>query len=155
MNIMKATLFNQLRCVICTDLTEWNAAKEYRNKYFFEPNNIQDPYTWTFDHRQHKHFVLYKGTKIIGYAHIQLWPENRAALRIIVINEKKHRQNYGKRFMQFIEGWLRLQGYKSIHTESSPEALKFYEKLGYKRMPFNEPDGYESSPDDIAMGKTL
>jgi GrpB-like predicted nucleotidyltransferase (UPF0157 family)/aminoglycoside phosphotransferase (APT) family kinase protein len=154
-DILNKSGFNRLRFVICTHHTEWKAAKHFRNKYFFEPNKIEDPYTWTFDHKNHKHFILYKGVNIVGYAHVQLWPENRAALRIIVIDEKEQGKGYGKEFMSLIEKWLRLEGYKSIHTESSPEALKFYQAINYVKMPFDDPDGYEGSPDDIEMGKLL
>jgi len=51
-----------------------------------------------------------------------------------------------------IEKWLKLQGYKSIHIKSSPEALQFYKYQGYKEMPFNDPGNYES---DIPVGKQL
>lgn len=141
--------------MICCDSTEWRAAENFRDKYFFGPNNIEDPYTWTFDHEDHKHFILYNGVDIVGYAHIQLWPENRAAIRIIVIDEEHRGKNYGKEFMALIEKWLKLQGYKSVHAESSPAALGFYRQLGFIPMPFNDPDGYEGSPEDIAMGKVL
>ena len=57
--------------------------------------------------------------------------------------------------MSLIEKWLLLEGYKSIHTESSPEALKFYQAINYVKMPFDDPDGYQGSPDDIEMGKIL
>ena len=107
------------------------------------------------DHKDHKHLILYKGVDIVGYAHVQLWPENRAVLRIIVIDEKEQGKGYGKEFISLIEKWLKLEGYKSIHTESSPSALKFYQAINYIEMPFNDPDGYESGPDDIAMGKPL
>ncbi len=154
-DILNKSGFKRLRFVICTHGAEWSAAKQFRNKYFFEPNKIEDPYTWTFDHKDHKHFILYKGAKFVGYAHVQLWPENRAALRIIVIDEKEQGKGYGKEFMSLIEKWLQLEGYKSIHTESSPEALKFYQAIYYVKMPFDDPDGYEGSPDDIEMGKLL
>jgi len=57
--------------------------------------------------------------------------------------------------MSLIEKWLRLEGYKSIHTESSPEALKFYQAINYVKMPFDDPDGYEGDPSDTPMGKLL
>lgn len=154
-DILNKSGFKRLRFVICTHYTEWSAAKQFRNKYFFGPNKIEDPYTWTFDHKDHKHFILYKGINIVGYAHVQLWQENRAALRIIVIDEKEQGKGYGKEFMSLIDKWLRLEGYKSIHTESSPAALKFYQAINYVKMPFDDPDGYEGSPDDIEMGKLL
>ena len=154
-DILNKSGFKRLRFVICTHYTEWSAAKQFRNKYFFEPNKIEDPYTWTFDHKDHKHFILYKGVNIVGYAHVQLWPENRAALRIIVIDEKEQGKGYGREFMSLIEKWLRLESYKSIHTESSPAALKFYQAINYVKMPFDDPDGYEGDPSDTPMGKLL
>ena len=153
--ILKKTGFNRLRMVIATHFSEWAAVKAFRNTYFFEPNQIADPYTWTFDHKDHKHFVLYQGVDIIGYAHIQLWPAQRAALRMIAIDEQYRGKGHGRAFMALIEKWLKLQDYKSIHTESSPAALAFYKGLDYRAMPFDDPDGYEGGPDDIAMGKML
>lgn len=143
------------RLVFATHHTEWETAKYLRNNYFFEPNKIEDPYTWTFDHKDHKHFIFYKGVDCVGYAHLQLWPENRAAIRIIVIDEKHRGKGYGKRFMTLIEKWLKLQGYNTIHTESSPGSLEFYKRIGYVEMPFNDPDGYEGGPEDIELGKRL
>ena len=153
--IIRETGFKGLRFVICTHHSEWQAAKHFRNKYFFDPNNMEDPYTWTFDHKDHKHLVLYQGVEILAYAHIQLWSEHRAALRIIAVDENRRGKSLGHQFMQLIEKWLIMEGYKSIHTESSPTALEFYKKLGYVPMPFNDPNDYESDPDDIEMGKTL
>ncbi len=54
-----------------------------------------------------------------------------------------------------MEKWLKVRGYRSLHTESSPAAVFFYEKQKYVKMPFNDPDGYESDPQDTPMGKVL
>src|SRR4051812_13064440 len=98
----------------CSTDAEWASAKNFRQKYFFDPQNINDPYTWTFNHPQHKHFVLYQGTEIIGYAHIQLWSDARAAIRIIVIDEAKRNNNFGSQFLVLCESRLKTEGYKSI-----------------------------------------
>ena len=154
-DVLKRSGFNQLRFVLCVHHKEWSAAKMFRQKYFFDKVSIQDPYTWTFDHPQHEHVVLYLGTEIIGYAHIQLWPDKRAAIRIIVIDEEKRNHNYGGKLLALCEEWLKYRGYKSIHTESSPVAVAFYRKHGYTEMPFNDPEGYEGGAEDTAMGKLL
>jgi GNAT superfamily N-acetyltransferase len=146
---------HQLRLEPCTNDTEWKTARSYRQKYFFDKQPIDDPYTWTFDHKDHQHFVLYQGADIIGYAHILLWPEDRAAIRIIVIDEPKRHQGYGTAFMDQIEERLKHQGYRTLHAESSPDAYPFYIKRGYTHMPFNDPDGYEGGSPDIAVGKLL
>ncbi len=139
----------------CTHHDEWEAARLFRNTYFFDKIPMADPYTWTFDHKDHVHFVFYQGTKIVGYAHIQLWPNGRAALRIIVIDDRSRNRGLGRYFLELCERWLKGKGYTVLQTQSSPNAYKFYRKQGYTEMPFNDPDGYEGDPQDIDMGKIL
>lgn len=153
--ILKKTGFNRLRFLRCTHIQEWDKAKQLRQHYFFDKASITDPYQWTFTHPDHVHFVLCKGTDVIGYAHIQLWPESRAALRIIVVEEAYQHQGLGKQFLEWIEKWLRLKGYRSLHTEASPDALKFYEAQGYTNMPFNDPDGHPTDKKDTPLGKFI
>lgn len=153
--VLKLAGFQRLRFVKCADPEEWEAARSFRQRNFFDKVPISDPYEWTFVHPDHVHFILYQGVEMIGYAHIQLWPESRAAMRIIVLKEAQRGQGFGGQFLQWIERWLRNSGYRSIHTESSPDAVPFYERLGYAVMPFDDPDGYESHPRDTAMGKSL
>ncbi|CCB89430.1 GNAT family N-acetyltransferase [Simkania negevensis] len=154
-SILKRAGFDSLRFVICTHHNEWKAAKSLRKRYFFDKISIADPYEWTFNHPDHLHFILYKGVEIIGYCHIQLWPQSRAAIRIIVMEEAYRNQGFAKQFLEWIETYLKAKNYKSIHTESSPDAVGFYQCLGYIDMPFNDPDGHEGGVDDIPMGKSL
>ncbi len=150
--ILKKSGWEGLRFLKCSHHDEWKAAKAFRLRYFFQK---EDPYTWTFDHEDHCHFVLSSATEIVGYAHIQLWPKRRAAVRIIVIDEKYRGCAFGGKFMGLIERWLKKEGYKSVHAEASPDAYAFYCHLGYSDMPFDDPDGYEGGPDDIDVGKSL
>lgn len=147
--------FKGLCMRFCTHHDEWETARSFRKKYFFDKVPIADPYTWTFTHQDHVHCVFYQGTKIIGYAHIQLWPEQRAALRIIVIDEPVRAQGLGSHFLALCECWLKEKGFKLLQTQSSPKAYPFYCKQDYKEMPFDDPEGYEGDPQDIDLGKIL
>ena len=144
-----------LRIVNALTTREWEAARTFRNKTFFDKIPIADPYTWTFDHKDHVHLVFYQGTNIIGYVHIQLWPDHRAALRIIVIDEQIRGQGLGGQFLSLCERWLKQKDFKVLQTQASPEAYPFYLKYGYTERPFNDPDGHESDPQDTDMGKPL
>lgn len=154
-SIIEKTGFEGLCMRLCTHNDEWEAVRHFRQKYFFDKVTMQDPYTWTFDHPDHIHFIFYKGIQILGYAHVQLWPDNRAALRIIVIDEQDRKQGYGRHFLDLIERWLQKQGFHFLLTQASPDAYAFYSHLGYDEMPFNDPEGYESDPRDVDMGKVL
>ncbi len=153
--IHSKTGFNGLRVVKALTLREWAAAKHFRDTYFFSPHGIDDPYTWTFDHCEHAHLILYQGTEIIGYAHIQFWSDRRAAIRIIAIDEGTRRKNTGSTFLVLIEKWLKSLGVKSIHAESRQSSLNFYLKNSYADMPFDDPEGHESDPNDVPVGKVL
>ncbi len=145
--------FDGWRMVKALTDREWAAARALRQKYFFKSN--VDPYAWTFDHKDHIHFVFYKNADIIGYAHLQLWTEARAALRIIVIDENYRNRRFGSHFLKLCERWLCHQGFKVLLIQSSPVAYKFYCQNEYQRMPFNDPEGYETDPRDIEVGKFL
>lgn len=134
---------------------EWQEVKHFRDSYFFGPYGTENPYTWTFNHSEHVHLVLYQGVNIIGYAHVQFWPNYRTALRIIVINECNRNQGIGGQFLLLIEQSLKVLGIKSIHAKSRQTSLRFYTKNGYKKMPFDDPEDHESDPSDIPIGKTL
>jgi GrpB-like predicted nucleotidyltransferase (UPF0157 family) len=154
-SILNQSGFNKHRFVLCTHTLEWQAAKHFRDTYFFGPYGIDDPYTWTFNHEEHAHLVLYQGTEIIAYAHIQFWPDKRTAIRIIATDENKRNQNSGSQFLALIEKWLKSLGIKSIHAESRQSSLRFYLKNGYTEMPFDDPESHESDPNDVPVGKML
>jgi RimJ/RimL family protein N-acetyltransferase/GNAT superfamily N-acetyltransferase len=134
---------------------ERETAKRFRQKYFFDRVPVQDPYLWTFDHKDHLHFILYDGDEIVGYAHVQLWPDHRAAMRIIVIDEPARGHRLGTVLMKSCERALKNRGITLLQTEASPAAYHFYKKLGYVEMPFDNPEREPTHPSDRAMGKYL
>ena len=147
--------YDCLRMVKSLHYKEWDAVNHFRQHYFFDQVLMADPYVWTFHHPDHVHLVLYKGVTIIGYAHIQLWPQHRAALRIIVIEEDERCQHYGGQFLTLIEQWLYYCGFHSVHTESRADSEKFYRHHGYTDMNFNDPEDHKSNNNDMQMGKNL
>jgi GNAT superfamily N-acetyltransferase len=140
---------------ICTTPREKESALAFRQRAFFDKRGIKDPYVWTLDHKDHCHFALYRKTHIIGYAHIQYWPNHRAALRIIVIDEKEQGKGYGSYLMKSCEQTLKEKEIKVLQTEASPNAVAFYQRLGYSEMLFDDPDKHPSDASDLQMGKRL
>jgi GrpB-like predicted nucleotidyltransferase (UPF0157 family)/GNAT superfamily N-acetyltransferase len=145
--------FDGWRMVQALTDREWLTIRDLRQKYFYKM--IEDPFTRTFKHKDHIHFVFYKNASIIGYAHLQLWQAGRVALRMIVIDENYRSQGYESQFLKLCERWLDHQGLNVLVTQSSPQDYVFYKLNGYVEMPFNDPDGYEAGPQDIPIGKFL
>jgi GrpB-like predicted nucleotidyltransferase (UPF0157 family)/GNAT superfamily N-acetyltransferase len=134
---------------------EWETARYFRQHYFFDKASIGDPYTWTFNHQDHIHLILYQASVIVGYAHVQLWPKARAALRIIVIDEPYRNKGIGSQFLISIEKWLKQKEILSLHIQSSQEAYPFYFQHHYTEMSFNDPHNNTTYPSDVDMGKIL
>jgi len=153
--IIKKTGFDGYRFLLCVQSAELEKAKYLRQKYFFGLHNIEDPYIWTFNHDDHKHFVLYKGVEIVSYAHVQLFGNNKALIRIIVTDEAYRCTGAGSKLLCLIEKYLRQENYKSIHAESRQSSLKFYLNNGYSEMEFNDPNIGETDPSYIKLGKLL
>ncbi len=132
---------------------EWTQVNALRQKYFFKGK--EDPYTWTFTHKDHIHFVFYKNADIIGYVHLQLLPEKNAILRIIVIDENYRNLGWGSHVLSLCERWLYHQGYKNLFLHSRHDVAPYYRVNGYLEMSFVDPAIPEVDPGDIAMGKVL
>ncbi len=126
--------FDGWRMVQALTDREWAAVRSFRQKYFFK--STSDPYTWTLERKDHIHFVFYKNAEIIGYAHLQLLVEDRAALRIFVIDENYRLCGFGSQFLKLCERWLHHQGYKLLLIQSPPEVYKFFQHNAYENMSF-------------------
>jgi GrpB-like predicted nucleotidyltransferase (UPF0157 family) len=111
-DILKEAGFNKLRMLKCNDETEWAAAKHVRDGYFLRNYGIEDPDTWSFHHQDHAHLVLYQGIKIIGYAHIEFFPNKSAVIRVIVTHENDNNHNFANEFLLLIAQWLQIWGIK-------------------------------------------
>lgn len=147
--------FNGWRIVRALTDREWATVRALRQQYFFKLISSPDPFTWTFEHKDHIHFVFYKNADIIGYIHLHLWPEERAVLRMLVIDEPYRNRGFGSQFLKLCERWLLQQGIKSLLVQASQETHTFFCDHGYVEMTFEDPDRYEADSRAIRMGKCL
>lgn len=143
-----------VRLLPCRHAAHWEQVRRMRQQFFFDPARIDDPYHWSFTHANHRHFVLLSGVETVAYAHVQYWPDVRAALRIMVVEPAQRGQGLGRLMLQGLERYLRGESRVSLHLESSVAAVGFYLKQGYRAHPFGDPAG-ATSPDDVALAKSL
>jgi hypothetical protein len=156
-SIDKKAGFKGLRIIKALTSREWDAVHRLRQLYeavLFDPQGL------TFEQDDHMHLVLYQGTEIIGYAHLQLWPQNKAAMRTLMIDNTHRNHQYGSQFLALSEKWLKSRGFQSLHVKIPPSAQRFYRKNGYLDMPFHDLEGNEynhhkGNPFDMALGKLL
>ncbi|MDR1334006.1 MAG: GrpB family protein [Holosporaceae bacterium] len=106
-NIIKSTGFNRLRVLKCATEDEWDAAKNFRKKYF-DRTAVPDPTSGSFDVPNHEHFILYRGVEIIGYADIFITSEAEAELSVFE-NPDQEASEY---FNNVIKEWMEVHEYK-------------------------------------------
>ncbi len=104
----------------------------------------------------HKHFVLYKGAKIIGVACIEFLSLSEVALRPFAIDKAYQNKGFGSEFLSMIEQWVKWSGRNVIRLNAEPKAVSFYQRLGYEFMEFRDyPKKNNHNYNTVAMGKIL
>jgi len=144
-DILKKTNFKRLRIVICTHYTEWEFAKNLRNKYSSRINEKSVPFVFTSNSENHKHFILYHGTNIVGYAHIHLYQTKVATLCFFAIEKDYKGNGFGTSFIKLLEKWIKLEGYKSIYIKNSLVKLEFFQHFNFIKFDSRDLDSYEGN----------
>jgi GrpB-like predicted nucleotidyltransferase (UPF0157 family) len=93
---LQAAHFTKWRITKCTHYVEQETAKSFSNS----PE-------WTFTHNDHVHFMLYKGVEIMGHAHMELLPHQKAIFKNVCTMHPDHRLP----FLEFCKTWLQKQGF--------------------------------------------
>ncbi len=81
--------------------------------------------------------MLYKGTKIIGAAFVQLLEES-AILRSLIIGPQYQHSGFGGHLLHQLEKWIQLKNKPIVYLHSAQNALGFYLHRGYQEMIFND-----------------
>lgn len=103
-DILRKAGFNRHRIALCFHPIEKQTAIIWRQRLYTD----NDPYLNTFDQADHKHFILYQGTDMIGYAHLQLHNCSQASLQCVIIEPPDHNKVHERALLHFINKWLRL-----------------------------------------------
>lgn len=137
----------------CQHYLEWQEYHRIRIEQIFTPINVvYDENHPSLILDNHYHFVLYKGVKVICGAHVEFLNETQAAIRSLATDEPHKKNGYGSYMMRMIEKWIKSQGRNIIKLHANPNAEKFYCKLGYVEMEF---DDVSISTETIDLGKIL
>jgi GrpB-like predicted nucleotidyltransferase (UPF0157 family)/N-acetylglutamate synthase-like GNAT family acetyltransferase len=152
-SLLDAANFQEIMINMCTHYAEWEAYHRIKEAEIFNPSNIvYDRNHITLTHSNHYHFVMYKGVKIVCVAHIEFLNESEVALRTIATDEPYKRQGYGAYMLKFLERWILTKKVSVIKLHAALNAEKFYRKLGYTEMEFDDPSILSRK---IDMGKVL
>ena len=119
-NIIDKQGFNGFRVMQALTEEEWGVVKQLGQSYIDKDEG-------------NYHFVLRKGSKIIGYAHIKIMPDATATLRFIVIEKSCQNQGIGSFFLRLLERWLCYKDIKKLYIHTQENTYGLFEKANYKR----------------------
>jgi len=137
----------------CAHFKEWEEYHRIRDQEIFQRAGVvYDPKHPSLSDPKHIHFVLYFGMRIIGAAHIEFLSTSACALRPFAIDAPYKGRGFGTKMWSMIEKWLKKQEQSVVHAHVHPDARKFYEKLGFVPMPFDDDVLTENALD---MGKLI
>lgn len=154
-NILKKAQFNRLRMTKCTHYAEQDAAKKLRQIYFKDREEDDANDESLFTRPGHIHLMFHQGVEIIGYAHIQLHPNQKAELRVFLFNHPYQRDCFGSEFLRLCEQWLQRQGAHSLYYMSDKQNREFFTKQGFNKTTLNDLAGTERSERKILIEKFL
>ncbi|MEI6187153.1 MAG: bifunctional GrpB family protein/GNAT family N-acetyltransferase [Alphaproteobacteria bacterium] len=152
-NILDKAGFNEIRMVRCAHYHDWEEYHRICEEQIFSPINVvYNRNHSNFNSENHYHYVLYKGTKIVSIAHIEFLNANEVAIRAFATDYPYKDHHYGSHMMEFLEKWIKYHGQNIIRVHARLSAEKFYRKLGYVEMDFND---LSLSKSFINLGKNL
>lgn len=100
--------FDSLRLMICTNQKEWEAYQRIKQEQTLSLEDGANHYPLA--NPNHYHFSLYKGSTIVGAAHVEFLKENKATLRLFFLDPPYQNKGWEKVFFCTLKKWLKRQG---------------------------------------------
>jgi GrpB-like predicted nucleotidyltransferase (UPF0157 family) len=108
-NIIKNIEFDRLRVLKCATEDEWEAAKDFRERYFNRIGTGDSIDENFYDDPNHEHFMLYRGVEIIGYSDLHIISPSEVKTCIFENSDP----NAAFHLKDVIKEWTQVHGYKS------------------------------------------
>jgi GNAT superfamily N-acetyltransferase len=129
------TAGTQLEMVSLATPQDWAAFHEIRRTVLFEGRGRMGVYDENHpDDRapgNHPFLLLADGTAVAA-VRVDLFPDaNRAVFRRLAVRAPLQRQGYGRALMARAEKFARDQGCRHFVAHVAPDAIAFWERLGY------------------------
>jgi GNAT superfamily N-acetyltransferase len=91
------------------------------------------------EHRPNHYPLLLKlGERSLGTVHLDDFGGGVGAVRLVAIVSDGQRRGYGRKLMELVEGRALAMGSQRLVMNAAPDAVGFYEKLGWTRHVWSE-----------------
>lgn len=105
---------------------------EARGRVFVYDENHPDEYL------EHNHSLLFKyRDEAVGTCRLDNLNNKKAIVRLVAIIKEKQRKGHGRILNKMVEEYARTLGVCQLYVNAAPEAIGFYECLGYRPYSWN------------------
>ena len=114
---------------------DWNAYHQIRREELFEARGrygIYNPHHP--DESLQNHFPLLLKYNGIAIATVRLdVQEDRAVVRLVAVTRSEQSKGHGRVLGENVEDFVRRKGIKKLVVNAAPDAVGYYERLGFSR----------------------
>jgi len=129
--------------------SDWIAYHGIREHVLWEARGLHGVYNPShpdeYIETNHSKLLVYK-SKLVGVVRIDLDINSQSAgFRRVAISQEQQRKGFGKELMKQSEEFAFSHGCYKLHANVSPDAIGFYQKIGY-RLNSDHPDNDPKNP---------
>lgn len=99
-------------------------------------------------------YVLYRDEEPIGVTRLD-WLEDAVIVRLVAVIESQQRRGHGRALDHFVEIEARRRGVSKLLVFAAPDAVGFYEKVGWTRFEWANSHRERITADSVQMMKLV
>ena len=136
---------------------DWHQYHSLRRRVLWERKGLTNyDDTHADEYKAANHPLLLKlGERSIGTARLDDFGNATGAVRLVAIEPDLQRQGHGRTLADYVEDYARSLGITTLYVNAVPEAVGYYEKLGWKPDVWNEAELTGIASDCRQMSKRL
>lgn len=136
---------------------DWEQYHNIREKVLFENKNRPYDRMHVDEHLPNNTpFLLKKDGLGIATTRLDLRPDTQAAIiRLVAVVESEQRKGYGRTLQEKIEEYAHSQGVKRLLVNAAPDAIGFYEKIGFVPESWDPEELTGISKDSVQLSKAI
>jgi len=117
---------------------DWRALHDIRRAVLFAPARQGEEIVYDDNHPDDRDphntcFLLLFDAQPIGVVRLDARPPATGMVRLVAIVGELQRQGHGQELMRLIEGEARHSGMRRLMLNAHPDAVGFYERVGWSR----------------------
>ncbi|KKW47652.1 hypothetical protein A3C21_03290 [Candidatus Kaiserbacteria bacterium RIFCSPHIGHO2_02_FULL_59_21] len=140
-----------------TTAEDWASYHDIRRTELFEARGRSDyDPNYRGERDPNKTALLLKTNgRAIGTARFDILSPDIAAVRLVAITKKEQGRGFGRLLMKNLESLAKRQGISTLVLNAHPTAVGFYERLGFHKEAWVEPEPGRSDVERVQMTKVL